>query len=102
MFPVTTVPAATSDAAIHPLIGFAVDVDGECLASGELLNASWIGDETGQVITVRWEDGRAEAARAIVQAAVAAAERGAELHLTANTEVHYWIPERITPTGRPP
>ncbi len=39
MFTVTTVPTASSDAAIHPLIGFAVDVDGECLASGELLNA---------------------------------------------------------------
>jgi ribosomal protein S18 acetylase RimI-like enzyme len=95
MFTVTTVPTASSDAAIHPLIGFAVDIDGECLASGELLNASWIGDETGQVITIRWEAGRAEAARAIVQAAVAAAKPGTELHLTANTEVHDWIPERI-------
>ena len=68
MFTVTTVPTASSDAAIHPLIGFAVDIDGECVASGELLNASWIGDETGQVITIRWEAGWAEAARAIVQA----------------------------------
>ncbi len=62
MFTVTTVPTASSDTAIDPLIGFIVDVDGECLAPGELLNASWIGGETGQVITVRWEDGRAEAA----------------------------------------
>lgn len=27
MFTVTTVPTASSDAAIHPLIGFAVDID---------------------------------------------------------------------------
>ena len=63
MFTVTTVPTASSDTAIDPLIGFTVDVDGECLAPGELLNASWIDGEAGQVITVRWEDGRAEAAR---------------------------------------
>jgi ribosomal protein S18 acetylase RimI-like enzyme len=95
MLTVTSTPAATSDEAIHPLIEFSVDVSGDCLASGELLSGSWIGDGSGQIVAVRWDKGEFEAARAVIEAAVEAAQPGTELQLTANTEVHDWIPERV-------
>jgi ribosomal protein S18 acetylase RimI-like enzyme len=95
MFTVTSTPAAISDEAIHPLIEFSVDVNGDCLASGELLSGSWIGEGSGQIIAVRWDKGEVEAARAVIETTVAAAQTGTELQLTANTEVHDWIPERV-------
>lgn len=95
MFTVTSTPAAASDEAIRPLIEFSVDVNGDCPASGELLSGSWIGDRSGQIIAIRWDKGGIEAARAVIEAAVDAAQPGIELQLTANTEVHDWIPERV-------
>jgi GNAT superfamily N-acetyltransferase len=80
---------------VNGAVGFAVEAGGRELASGELLAGSHLGDETGRLINVRWAQGQAEAARAVIGAAVASAGPGAELHLTANAEVDDWLDDRL-------
>ena len=55
------------------------------------------GSATGPARSLRsvGSKGEIEAARAVIEAAVEAAQPGTELQLTANTEVHDWIPERV-------
>ncbi len=88
-------PPVADGGPLDGAIRFAVRENGEELASGELLRWSHLGDETGQLITVRWADGQAAAARAVIGAAVDAAEPGTELHPTANAEVDDRISERL-------
>ena len=103
MFTVTTLPLGRDDnfppGTARPddrfIAKFAVDAGGERLASGELCAGTPYGDETGQLVTVRWSRGSVAAARAIVEAAVEAAPAGAELQISTNTEVHEWIDERL-------
>src|SRR5215467_13611054 len=98
MFTVTTLPLGRDDATRPDdrfAARFAVDVDGDRLASGELCKGSPYGDESGRLINVRWSRGAVAAAHAIVEAAVEAAPPGAELQITTNTEVHDWIDERL-------
>jgi GNAT superfamily N-acetyltransferase len=95
MFTVITLPDNV-DPELTALHSFAVDVDGDRVATGELYDHSWIGDETRQVISLRWTEGHGDAARAVLDASVERSEPGAELHLTANTEVHDRVDERVS------
>lgn len=98
MFTVTTLPVGRDDATRPDdrfAAKFAVEVDGELLAGGELCKGSPYGDESGQLINVRWSRGGVAAARAIAEAAIDAAPPGAELQITTNTEVHDWLDERL-------
>jgi hypothetical protein len=95
VFTVTAVPALTDWSPVSGVIRLAAARDGERLASGELLAGSHYGDETGRLIQVRWAEGQADAARAIIDAVVRQAGPGTELHLTANAEDHERIDERL-------
>jgi len=95
MLTVVTLPPVADGGPLDGAIRFVARAGGEELASGELLTWSNLGDETGRLITVRWADGQATAARAVVGAAIGAAEPGTELHLTANAEVDDRIGERL-------
>lgn len=76
-------------------VRFVAGTGGRELAGSELFPSSYLGDETGRLITVWWADGQAEAARAVIDAAVRAAGPDAELHLTANAETDDRIAERL-------
>jgi ribosomal protein S18 acetylase RimI-like enzyme len=70
------------------------DGDAEA-AAGELMAKSWMGDETGRLVNVRWQPGRVDAATEIVRAAIAAAQPGTVLNAATNVEVHPDPAERI-------
>jgi hypothetical protein len=95
MFTITAVPALTDWSLVRGVIRLAAARDGERLASGELLAGSHYGDETGRLIDVRWAEGQADAARALIDVVVRQAGPGTELHLTANAEEHERIDERL-------
>ncbi|WP_037607018.1 GNAT family N-acetyltransferase [Streptacidiphilus rugosus] len=82
----------------HPLgprIPF-VAVDGDVeVATGDLMAKSWMGDETGRLVNVRWQPGRVDAAAMIVEAATASARPGTVLNAATNAEVHPDPAERI-------
>ena len=65
------------------------------VASGDLMAKSWMGDETGRLVNVRWQPGHVDAARMIVKAAIASAEPGAVLNAATNAEIHPDAAERI-------
>ena len=65
------------------------------VATGELMAKSWMGDEHGRLVNVRWQPGRVDAAAMIVEAAMASAESGTELNAATNVEVHPDPAERI-------
>jgi hypothetical protein len=92
---IVTLPAVSGGPGLDGAIRFAAVKDGERLASGELLAWSDLGDETGRAIRVRWASGRADAGRAVIEAAVLAAGPGTELHLTANTQVDDRLGEQL-------
>jgi hypothetical protein len=92
---VVTLPVLADGSPLSGAIRFAAESDGQRLASGELLGWSHFGDETGRLINVQWEEGQAEAARAVVETAVSAAGPGAELHLAANAEADERVQERL-------
>ena len=56
---------------------------------------SWIGDETGRLVTVQWEPGNREAGRLIVEAAIAAAAPGDVLNAATNAHNHADPQDRI-------
>lgn len=56
---------------------------------------SWMGDETGRLVNVRWQPGHVDAARMIVEAAIASAEPGTVLNAATNAEIHPDPAERI-------
>lgn len=64
------------------------------VASGELFPVSWLGDETGRFVAIRWSEGHLDAARAVLAAIVATAGPAAELHGGVDVEVHAHLPER--------
>ncbi|MGW6929206.1 GNAT family N-acetyltransferase [Lentzea sp. NPDC054927] len=75
----------------HPLgprTPFAAIDAGVTVATGDLMAKSWMGDETGRLVTVRWQPGRVDAAALIVEAATASAEPGTVLNASTNVEVH--------------
>jgi GNAT superfamily N-acetyltransferase len=91
LYSVITLPA---DPSSEGVLKYAVEVDGEKKASGELMPHSWFGDGSGQLLNFRWEPGYAEAGIAIVQRAVADARPGADIHCGCHNEVHPDIPQR--------
>jgi ribosomal protein S18 acetylase RimI-like enzyme len=92
---IVILPAEADRPSLDGELRFVARAGGADQASGELLASSDLGDETGRVITVRWADDQVAAARAIINAAVGAAEPGTKLHLTANAEVDDRIGERL-------
>jgi ribosomal protein S18 acetylase RimI-like enzyme len=76
-------------------VRFVAGAGGRELAGCELFPSSYLGDETGRLITFWWADGQAAAARAVIDAAVQAAGPEAELHLAANAETDDRISERL-------
>ena len=66
-----------------------VAADGDVeVATGDLMAKSWMGDETGRLVNVRWEPGHVDGARLIVQAAIASAKPGTVLNAATNVEIH--------------
>jgi ribosomal protein S18 acetylase RimI-like enzyme len=76
-------------------VRFVAGIGGRELAGSELFPSSYLGDETGRLITFWWADGQAIAARAVIDAAVRAAGPDAELHLTVNAETDDRVQERL-------
>ncbi|RAG82657.1 hypothetical protein DN069_26425 [Streptacidiphilus pinicola] len=74
---------------------FVAEQGGAAVAQGELLARSWMGDETGRLVNLRWEAGRLDAARRVLDAVVAAAEPGQVLNAATNADVHAEPAERI-------
>ena len=95
MLTVTRLPTLTDRSPVSGAIRFAAADGGRELATGELLTWSHLGDETGRLIRVRWAEGQAAAAGAVIDAAVRAAAPGTELHLIASAEEHEWLDERL-------
>jgi ribosomal protein S18 acetylase RimI-like enzyme len=79
---------------LGPAIPFIALLDGEEVASGNLMAKSWMGDETGRLVNVRWSPGHVEAARQIVEAAVAPAT-GGEVNAATNADFHSDPAERV-------
>lgn len=82
----------------HPLgprIPFVAQIDGVQVAEGDLLTRSWMGDETGRLVNVRWEPGHSDAARLVLKAAIAAAQPGDVLNAATNAEIHKDPAERL-------
>ncbi|MEY9933987.1 ribosomal protein S18 acetylase RimI-like enzyme [Catenulispora sp. GP43] len=73
---------------LGPRIPFVAEADGVRLAEADLLAKSYMGDETGRLVKVRWEPGQSTAARLVLEAAIAAAEPGQVLNSSINAEVH--------------
>lgn len=73
---------------LGPRIPFIAEVDGVRVAQGDLLARSWMGDETGRLVNVRWEPGHSEAGRRIVEAAIAASQPGDVLNTATNAQMH--------------
>jgi ribosomal protein S18 acetylase RimI-like enzyme len=80
---------------LGPVTPFVAELDGAEVAGGNLMAKSWMGDETGQLINARWQPGHLEAARLIVEAAIAAARPGGEVNAATNAEIHPDPAERI-------
>ena len=80
---------------LGPRTPFVAEAGGVVLAEGEILAKSWMGDETGRLVTVRWAPGQVEAARLVVEAAIAAARPGEVLNAATNVAVHPEPAERI-------
>jgi ribosomal protein S18 acetylase RimI-like enzyme len=80
---------------LGPATPFVAETDGIRVAEGALMATSWMGDETGQLVNVRWQPGQLAAARLVVEAAVAAARPGGEVNAATNAEVHPDPAERI-------
>jgi len=80
--------AVTGGNPFGPAVPFTAVLDGAEVASGDILARSWIGDETGQLVNVRWTEGHDDAARLIVEAALAAAVPGGEANTATNADVH--------------
>jgi hypothetical protein len=96
---VTRLPTLTDGSPVSGAIRFAAADGGRELASGELLTWSRLGDETGRLIRIRWAEGQAAAAGAVLDAAIHAAVPGTELHLTASAEEHEWLDQRLALFG---
>lgn len=88
MYKITRQDTVTDGNPLGPVIPFVAELDGLEVASGNLMAKSWMGDETGRLVNVRWNDGHLEAARQIVTAVVAAAARGEELNTATNSDFH--------------
>ena len=73
---------------LGPRVPFVAQTDGAQVAEGDLMARSWLGDETGRLVNVRWEPGHREAARLVVEAAIAAAQPGDVLNAATNAEIH--------------
>jgi RimJ/RimL family protein N-acetyltransferase len=71
------------------------DRDGAEVAHGDLMARSWMGDETGRLVNVRWTEGNLEAARLLLAAILEAAAPGDELNAASNADVHPDSAERI-------
>jgi len=83
------------DSGLGPATHFVVENGGTNVASGELFSKSPIASHVGQLLLVRWEADEEDAARAIIEVALATAEPGSEIHLQANVEVHAHIEQRL-------
>ena len=42
---------------LGPRVPFVAQIDGVQVAEGDLMARSWMGDETGRLVNVRWEPG---------------------------------------------
>ncbi len=80
---------------LGPRIPFVAESEGVPVAHGDLMARSWMGDETGRLVDVRWEPGHSEAARLVVEAAIAAARPGDVLNAATNAEIHPDPSERV-------
>jgi ribosomal protein S18 acetylase RimI-like enzyme len=92
---VTRLDVVSDGNPLGPRIPFVAQSDGVEVAEGDLMARSWMGDETGRLVNVRWEPGHSDAARLVVEAAVAAARPGDVLNAATNAEIHRDPAERI-------
>ncbi|MEY9859672.1 ribosomal protein S18 acetylase RimI-like enzyme [Catenulispora sp. GAS73] len=82
----------------HPLgprTPFIAVADGVQVAEGDLMAKSWMGDETGRLVDVRWRPGHRDAARLVLEAAIAAARPSEVLNASTNVAVHRAPAERV-------
>lgn len=87
-------PVADTDP-LGPSIPFVAEEDGAHLAAAELMARSWMGDETGRLVKLRWQPGHREAGRKVLEAVIAAAEPGQVLNTSINAEIHSDPADRI-------
>ena len=73
---------------LGPRVPFVAQIDGVQVAEGDLMARSWMGDETGRLVNVRWEPGHREAARLVIGAAILAAQPGDVLNAATNAQIH--------------
>lgn len=92
---VRSFPATDISSPYDPVLCFAVESDGETVASGDISERSYVGAETGRMIRLTWTDGHLADARAVLTAALAAADPGTEVHLATNVEFHEHVADRL-------
>ncbi|MEZ0109119.1 ribosomal protein S18 acetylase RimI-like enzyme [Catenulispora sp. EB89] len=80
---------------LGPRTPFIAEADGVQVAEGDLMAKSWMGDETGRLVNLRWRPGHRDAARLVIEAVIAAARPGDVLNASTNVAVHRAPAERV-------
>jgi len=80
---------------LGPRTPFIAEADGLQVAEGDLMAKSWMGDETGRLVNLRWRPGHRDAARLVIEAVIAAARPGDVLNASTNVAVHRAPAERV-------